>query len=330
VPATFQVLRVEQPGAVPQPDPHLVDVAVLDMHHGWPNLGHDAIIHALQNATSDLAAALASAGLGVRVLSYDVRRGLAIPAGPGAQHQLYVGTGGPGHLDPRQNDGVAPGSQGIAENPAWEAPLFRLFDLIAADGRAALLGVCHTFGVMCRWLHAAEPVMRGPNQGGKSSGVVENVLTDEGVGHPWFAKFSAELSDRRHFRVLDNRLFDLVLTRPMPAGVGAIAFEAARAGGPPGRAMTMMEVARDADGVMPRVFAVNHHPEIGDRPQQLVILQQKVERGDVTPEWYAERVKALTDPVPDETGDRLLNLTSSYTFIEPLRFHLARVVAPGS
>ena len=35
----------------------------------------------------------------------------------------------------------------------------------------------------------------------------------------------------------------------------------------------MMEFARDAGGVMPRVFGVNHHPEIVDRSRQMMILR---------------------------------------------------------
>ncbi len=97
----------------------------------------------------------------MRVLSYDVRRGHQIPERPGRRHQIYVGTGGPGHLDPRLNDGVSPGSQGIAEDPGWEAPLFELFDGIRAADDAALLAVCHTFGVMCRWLGIADVVLAG-------------------------------------------------------------------------------------------------------------------------------------------------------------------------
>jgi len=51
----------------------------------------------------------------------------------------------------------------------------------------------------------------------------------------------------------------------------------------------MMEFARDRGGVMPRVFGVNHHPEIVDRARQMMLLQQKRERGEVTPEWSEER-----------------------------------------
>ena len=77
---------------------------------------------------------------------------------------------------------------------------------------------------------------------------------------------------------------------------------------------------------MPRILGVNHHPEIVNRPRQLTILRKRMERGAVTPEWYAERAKALTDIIGDERGDQLLHLTSSYMFLGPLRFHLYRQI----
>src|SRR4029078_7805237 len=81
---------------------------------------------------------------------------------------------------------------------------------------------------------------------------------------------------------------------------------------------------RDSGGAMPRVFAVNHHPEILDRARQLLILEQKVERGEVTEEWAAERREALTRGYPDEDSDARLRLTSDYTLLGPLRFQLQR------
>lgn len=325
-PATsvFSVVAVPRTGDVPPPDPRSIDVAVLDMHHGWPNLGHDAIVHAMQNAICDLAVPLGRCGLRFRVLSYDVRRGLAVPEPPGGRHVLYVGTGGPGHLDPRMNDGVSDGAQGILEDPSWERPLFGLFDAIRHSGDGVLLGVCHTFGVMCRWLGIADAVLRGPDKGGKSSGIVDNVLTDAALAHPWFARFADSLPGRRRFRVLDNRLYDLVPRASFDAAaVAALAFEASATG--QGEALTMVEVARDAGGAMPRILGVNHHPEVVNRPRLLVMLDRKFERGDVTREWYDERRKTLTEPVADEWGDRLLHLTSSYTFMGPLRYHLYRL-----
>jgi hypothetical protein len=325
-PATpvFTVVAVQRPGDLPPADPRMIDVAVLDMHHGWPNLGHDAIVHAMQNAICDLAASLGRSGLAFRILSYDVRRGLAIPEPPGGRHVLYVGTGGPGHLDPRMNDGVSSGAQGILEDPSWEDPLFGLFDAIRRSGDGVLLGVCHTFGVMCRWLGIADVVLRGPGKGGKSSGIVDNILTDAALAHPWFGRFADSLPDRRRFRVLDNRLYDLVPRATFDAaGVSALAFETDAAGS--GDALTMIEVARDAGGAMPRILGVNHHPEVVNRPRLLAVLDRKFEQGDLTPEWYEERRKTLTDPVADEWGDRLLHLTSSYTFMGPLRYHLYRL-----
>ncbi len=63
-----------------------------------------------------------------------------LPEPPGGRFAVYMGTGGPGHLDPRRNDGRSEGSQGIQEDPSWEQAVFRLFDAILADEGAALLG----------------------------------------------------------------------------------------------------------------------------------------------------------------------------------------------
>ena len=322
----FSYARVERPEDLPPADEQTIDVAVLDMNHGWPNLGHDSLIHAVQDAACDLLMPLVGTGLRVRALSFDVRRSLQVPEPPGGRFALYLGTGGPGHIDPRQNDGVAGGSQGIREDPSWEGPTFRLFDRIRADDTAALLGVCHTFGVMCRWSGAAEPVLRGPAKG-KSTGILENILTPEARQHPWFRRFSEELPDRRRLRVVENRLFDLVPgPRSRDAAALPIGHETLGIGGPAGEAVTMLEFARDQATVMPRMFAVNHHPEIVDRFRQMMILGQKLDRGEVTNEWYQERVDVLTRNYPDENSDQRLHVTSDFTLLGPLRFHLYRAV----
>ncbi len=323
---TFVFARVERPADLPPAEPHTIDVAVLDMHHGWPNLGHDAIGYGIQNIVCDVTPSLRAAGLRVRVLSYDVRRGHQIPGAPGDRHGIYVGTGGPGHLDPRLNDGVSAGSQGIKEDPAWEPKAFALFDAIRADRQAALLAVCHTFGVMCRWLGIADVVLRGEEKGGKSSGIADNLLTDAAIEHPWFGGLARELPDRRRLKILDNRLYDLIPTGPLPLPVVALSCDTAGPAGVAGEALTAIEVARDPDGVMPRILGVNHHPEIVNRLRQLTILRKRMERGAVTPDWYAERVEALTDIIGDERGDQLLYLTSSYMFLGPLRFHLYKQI----
>ena len=321
----FSRARIEGPADVPPADAGAVDVAVLDMNHGWPNLGHDSLVHAVQEAACDLAPALQAAGLRVRVLSYDVRRSGGVPEDPGGRFGLYLGTGGPGHLDPRKNDGESEGTQGIREDPSWERPLFELFDAIQADAEASLLGVCHSFGLLCRWSAAAEPRLRGPQQGGKSSGVLENVLTPEAQDHPWFGRFARELPDGRRLRVVDSRLFDLVAPDSrLPDGIVPIGRETLGVGGPPGEAITMLEFARDRDGVMPRVFGVNHHPEIVDRSRQFMLLRRKLKQGEVTQDWYAERAEILTRTYPDENSEQRLHLTSDYTLLGPLRFHLAR------
>jgi hypothetical protein len=322
----FEYVRVERPEDVPAADPRAIDVAVLDMNHGWPNLGHDSLVHAVVDSCCEATLPLETAGLRVRVLSYDVRRSGVLPEAPGGRHQLYIGTGGPGCIDPAANDGVRPESQGVRENVAWESPTFALFDAIRADPQAALVAVCHTFGVLCRWSGAATPVLRGPEKG-KCSGVLENVLSVEAREHPWFKHFHALLGEAGRLRVVENRLFDLLPdTERWPAWALPIGFETRGVGGPPGEAVTMIEFARDRSGVVPRMFAVNHHPEIVDRFRQVMILEQKRERGEVSEEWYRERLEILTRTFPQEDVDQRLHLTSDFTLLGPLRFHLFRQI----
>lgn len=353
----FEYVRVEHEADRPAPDPSVIDVAVLDMNHGWPNIGHDAIVMGIQTMACDVREPLRAAGLRLRVVSYDVRRGRVIPAAPDADGGLYVGTGGPGHLDPRRNDGRSEGSQTIAEDPAWEAPFFAWLDVVRAHPQAALLGVCHTFGVLCRWLHIADAVLRDADKGGKSAGIVDNLLTPAAADHPWFHRLIEESPDGPRIRVLDNRLYDLVpagdfgrdvgrdfgrdagrdaAADPLAArvtgnvaagvtgGVSALSYETRARGGPAGDSLTMIEVARDPGGVMPRILGVNHHPEIVNRERVLMVLWQKRARGEVSHDWYEERARAMTQTLRDEDTDRRLDITSRYTFVEPLRFHVYR------
>src|SRR6266571_2798030 len=323
----FHSIRVQRPDEIPPAGERTIDVAVLDMNYGWPNLGHDSLVLAIMDAACDILPGLEESGLSIRVVSYEVRKSGMIPEGPRGRYALYLGTGGPGHLDPGGNDGVSPGSQGIKEDPSWEERLFALFDAIRADDDAALLSVCHTFGVMCRWAGVARPVLRAADKGGKSAGIQENVLTDEGVRHPWFRQLAEELPDGRRLRVVDHRLFDLIpKAGPLPAGAVPIAHEARGVGGPAGEGLTMMEFARDRGGVMPRVFGVNHHPEIVDRARQMMLLRQKRERGEVTREWTDERERIMSETHPDDSQDRFLHLTSDYTLLGPIRFYLYRQV----
>lgn len=312
----FEYVRIHD--SVPPAERTKLDVALLDMNHCWPNVGHDALVHAVLDTAAELRDELQRAGLKVRVLSYDVRQKLLIPESPNGRLQLYIGTGGPGHLDPRLNDGVSEFSQGIAESTAWEAPLFRLFDDILASPSAAMLAICHSFGLVCRWSGVARPELRAE----KSSGMPLNRLSDEAHEHPWFQQFARELPDHRHFRVIDNRLFDLVLESPgktMP-----VAFEAQ--GSP---ALTMIELARDPNNGMPRFLAANHHPEIIDREHIMTVLDEKRAHGEVSDRWYEERASTMRDLFRGE-AERQSRLTSHYTLLAPLRYHIGRLIRERS
>jgi len=305
----FEYMRTDD--GVPLADPKKIDVAILDMNHSWPNVGHDSLVHAVLEAAEHSRERLVTKGMKVRALSYDVRRRFMLPDAPNGRFGLYVGTGGPGHLDPRRNDGVSEFSQGIYEDDDWEAPLFNLFDRIIAHPTAALIGVCHSFGLMCRWSGAAHTELREE----KSSGIQVNVLSPTAYDHPWFAKFANQLADRKHFRVVDNRLFDLVLDG---GGITPIAFEDEDSG-----TITMAEFARS--GEMPRVFGVNHHPEIIDREHLLNVLEEKRAHGEVSDQWLQERLHTLENEMVGEV-EKQSRITSEYTLLAPLRFHIERLI----
>ncbi|HTS02517.1 MAG TPA: hypothetical protein VMN04_08335, partial [Thermoanaerobaculia bacterium] len=72
-------VRVTTPAEEPPPEPGVVDFAVLDMHHGYANLGHASIVESLLNYAHDERVRRNGNAPGVRVLSYDVRAGHAIP-----------------------------------------------------------------------------------------------------------------------------------------------------------------------------------------------------------------------------------------------------------
>lgn len=308
-------------------DARIVDVAILDMNYGMPNLGHDSLVNIVRAAACDFSDALREAGLAVRVISYDTRRSLQMPKAPGSRFQIFLGTGGPGHLDPRDNRGEDEYCQGVHESVEWEKPLFTLFDKILADKDAALLGICHTFGLMCRWSGAAKPQLRGAAKGHKSAGVLENLLTDEALAHPWFSQFSTRLDDGRRLRILDSRFFDLIPPETgLPRGFTAIGYETKGNGGARGESITMIEFKRTANETMPQVFAVNHHPEIMNRERQLALLYHKRANNHVTEEWFEERLKVLTAHYNSADGDRQVSLTSYFTLVAPMRFQLARAL----
>ena len=307
----FEYVRTDS--GVPAEEPGVIDVALLDMNHSWPNVGHDSIVHAVLEIAEELREELVPSGMKVRLLSYDVRRRMMIPDSPNGRFSLYLGTGGPGHLDPRENDGVKEFSQGIAETTEWEAPLFRLFDDILAKEDASLFAICHSFGLMCRWSGIAHPELRAE----KSSGMPVNVLSKDGEQHPWFARFGGELADGRTFRVVDNRLFDLAWGGGRNAT--PIAFEAEGS-----HAVTMVELARDAAS-MPRILGVNHHPEIIDREHIMQVLDEKRQHGEVSDRWYREREVTMRDLFQGE-NERQSRLTSRFTFLEPLRHRLREAI----
>lgn len=322
--ATFAYARVAREEDLPPPAPDFIDIALLDLYFELPNLGHDSLVHTLAEVEEELRPQLEQAGLSLRVISFEVRKRCMLPEPPGGRFGIYIGTGGPGHIDPLQNDGRSPWCQGVREDGAWEAPARKLFAAILADPDAAMLGICHSFGVLCHWLKVAKPTLRGPEKG-KSVGLQHGHLSDQGCAHPWFGRFLDGLAERRRFSITDSRLFDLIPNgTPPPAGASVLAHEVTREGSR-GDALTMLELARDRGGVMPRFLAANYHPEVYDAALQRRLVEELVAASPVSREWLDERMRIIDNLADPVLGPRL-RLTSKMTLVDPLRFHIFRQV----
>lgn len=313
---SFTFIRPLTQADIPAPDTDFIDVHILDMNHAWQNAGHDSIVALIRRLASDFAPSLSGAGASIRLISHCVRDRLLLPV-PVAGPALYIGTGGPGHIDPRENvrDDLESGQ--ILETDLWEEPLFALFDAIEENDDAMFYGVCHSFGLLCRWSGVAAPVLRGPEKGGPSIGIVENVLTEQAQAHPWFSRLAKHLPDGKHLPVVDSRHYDLMPRRAkFPRGTTPIAYESPVRGGTAGEALTMCEFARKANGT-PRFFAANHHPEIPEASELAALLDRKLSDGEVTQEWYETRAALLTQIRADDHSEpaRLLAAGYSFTFL---------------
>lgn len=311
-------------GELPERDERIVDVALLDMNHTWPNLGHGSFVQAIEEIAERLRPHLGDKGLRIRAISFDVRNERSLPDPADDRFRLYIGTGGPGEYDPTRNDGVRETSQGISEDPSWLPKLEKLFDTIMKDSSRSLLAVCHSYGLLCLWSGIAKPVLRTEAKGGKSSGVCWNELDDEALSHPWFSRMSGELRDKRHFAVLDNRMFDLIPTSTLDKKGVTLAWDVV--GQDRGDALTMVELAREEGEDFPRVYGVNFHPEIIDRQHVMKVMSDKLTRREVTEEWYRERLRIFRDDLGAPGVEPLVRMTSQFTFIGPLEHHLRTIL----
>ena len=329
-PSAFEVVRIEQPSDAPAADPSAVDVAVLDMNHGWaepgPRLaGPRRAGRGLRRAAGSRqppACACACSRSTCAAAAW-------CPSRP-PRFALYLGTGGPGHLDPHLNDGESPGSQGMRRGPVLGgAHLRALRRHPAPRPTRRCSAVCHTFGVMCRWSGAAESVLRAAAEGRQERGHPRERAHAGGAGPPLVR--AAWPTSCRSGGACAWSTTGCSTSSPAArcrAGAMPIGFETLGLGGPPGDGAHHDGVrARRRGDVMPRVFGVNHHPEIVDRvaPAHDPGAEARARRGH---RRVVRRPHADARASTRTTRQRpRLHLTSDFTLLGPLRFHLYRAAA---
>ena len=309
----FDYVRVERPEDLPAADPRAIDVAVLDMNHGWPNLGHDSLVHAVLDACCDLVEPLREAGLRVRVLSYDVRRSGMVPEAPGGRFALYVGTGGPGHLDPACNDGVAdrrPGRR--TRTPPGRRPPSASSTPSSPTRRGADRGLPH--------LRRDVPLVGRGRAGaarpgeGQEHGHPGERAHRPAAPHPWFRRFAELPTDRR---LGWSTTGSSISSRRGPARRAVpIGYETLGVGGPPRRR------AHDAR-VRPRPRPAHAADLRGQPPPRDrgplpadMILDQKRDRGEVNGRVVP---RAARDPDPRLPGRERRPAAAPHLRLHPAR-----------
>ena len=179
------------------------------------------------------------AGLRIRVVSCDVRRGLVVPPLPDARGGLYLGTGGPGHIDPalQRRRRRQPGHRRVAG--LGVAALRALRRRARPPRRGADRHLPH--------LRRDEPLARRRRSGaarpreGRQERRHRRHRADAGSRPriPGSARWRSGVADEPghagRIRVLDSRLYDLLPRPAMAATVTPLGFEAAARRQPPAR-----------------------------------------------------------------------------------------------
>ncbi|MEZ4699888.1 MAG: hypothetical protein R2834_06130 [Rhodothermales bacterium] len=210
-----------------------INVAILDLYNGEPNLGMHAIERFLLNGRAHYS------GRSFTWKTFDVRRRSEVPD---LSYDLYISSGGPG--SPFEGVGTA-----------WEDAYFSWLDRLwtfneshRAEGRARhVLFICHSFQLMCRHFGVAEVTRRRSESFGvfpvnpTSAGVQDPLF--QGLGDPFYA------ADFRHWQVVhrhERRIEEL--------GAQILAREKFRP-------HVALEQAIMALRVSPEMVGVQFHPE---------------------------------------------------------------------
>ena len=228
-----------------------------------------------------------------------------IPEAPGGRFAVYLGTGGPGHIDPHHNDGVTEGSQGIQRGPVLGA---------ARSSRCSTRIRAQRRGGAARGV----PQLRRdvPLVGRRAAGAALGGEGRQERGHP------RERAHRRRPHATPGSRSSRTScpttggcassttgcstsspSRPCPRGADCrIGYETrGRRRARRGEALTMIEFARDAGGR--HAARLRGQPPSRDRGPLAADADPRARSGSAarsTEEWFEDRARVLTETYPDD------------------------------
>lgn len=269
-----------------------IRVAILDMYNNQPGEGMRCIRQLLHRAQSDNDVTF-------EVVEFNVRAENAVPA---LDFDIYISSGGPGSP--------------LESGEAWEPLFFEFVDKLLAhnevqENKKYLLGICHSFQLLCRHLGVGTVSKRKST----SFGVLPMHLTTAGhrdpVLHALPEPFYAV--DSRDYQVTDidpRRLEEL--------GASVLCIEKKRPHVPLPRAVMAIRFS-------PEVLATQFHPEADGEGMYRYMLTD-VRKNQVIEAYGEEKYDEMMNLLP---RPETIELTESIIVPTFLRRALAELGQPA-
>lgn len=264
-------------------------VAILDMYNNQPGEGMRCIRQLLHCAQADN-------NVSFEITEFNVRANNEVP---GLDYDIYVSSGGPGSP--------------LASGEAWEPLFFEFVDKLLAynegqERKKFLLGICHSFQLLCRHLGVGTVSKRKST----SFGVLPMHLTSAGYHDPVLRTLPEP------FYAVDSRDYQVTDIRPEQLealGATVLCIEKERPHVPLARAVMAIRFS-------PEVLATQFHPEADGEGMYRYMLTDVRKAQVITAygeEKYAEMMELLPRPDTIELTESIIVPTFLRLALEGLR-----------